>query len=70
MVRWMEVDIGGNCSKELTRFGAEALHSGLDEVDDTVADWEASTFAGEFLGVRRRRSLSCLAKGKKVTSNI
>ena len=39
-------------------------------MDDTVADWEASTFAGEFLGVRRRRSLSCLAKGKKVKQHI
>lgn len=46
----------------LTRFTVVTLHSGLDEVDDTVADWEASRLAGEFLGVRRRSRRSCLAE--------
>lgn len=51
--------------KVLTRLAVVAWHSGLDEVDDTVADWEASRLAGGFLGARRRSRRSCLAKPKK-----
>lgn len=46
----------------LTRFAVAAMHSGLDEVDDTIADWEASRLAGGFLGARRRNRRSCLAE--------
>ena len=34
-------------------------------MDDTVADWEASTDAVVFLRVRRRKDLSCLTKQTK-----
>ena len=44
-----------------------ALLSGIDEVDDTVADWEASVEAGAFLGARRRNKRSCLAEPTKQT---
>ena len=55
---------------KLTRFTVVALHSGLDEVDDTVADWEASRLAGGFLGARRRSRRSCLAETTKAISLI
>jgi len=44
------------------------LDSGLDEVDDTVADWEASRLVGGFLGARRRSRRSCLAETTKAIS--
>ena len=45
-----------------------ALISGIDEVDDTVADWEASREAGGFLSVRRRNERSCLAEQTKTNA--
>lgn len=42
------------------RFDKGALVSGKDEVDDTVADWEASVNAGVCLRARRRNNLCCL----------
>ena len=45
-----------------------ALISGIDEVDDTVADWEASREAGGFLSVRRRNERSCLAVQTKTNA--
>ena len=52
----------------LTRFAVGALISGIDEVDDTVADWEASREAGGFLSVRRRNERSCLAEPTKTNA--
>lgn len=49
----------------LTRFAGGALLSGIDEVDDTVADWEASREVPEFLGIRRRNERSCFAETLK-----
>ena len=46
----------------LTRFAGGAMLSGIDEVDDTVADWEASGEVPEFLGIRRRNERSCFAE--------
>ena len=47
-----------------------ALHSGIDEVDDTIADWEASVGPGAFLGARRRNKRSCLAETAKKEINL
>lgn len=49
----------------LTRFDKGALVSGKDEVDDTVADWEASVNAGVCLRARRRNNLCCLTETTK-----
>ena len=46
----------------LTRFAGGALLSKIDEVDDTVADCEASVGVAEFLGIRRRNKRSCFAE--------
>lgn len=49
----------------LTRFDKGALVSGKDEVDDTVADWEASVNADVCLRARRRNNLCCLTEATK-----
>lgn len=64
-MQWKQFSFVSLCSIVLTRFDKGALVSGNDEVDDTVADWEASVNAGVCLRARRRNNLWCLTDSTK-----